>query len=71
VDGTPVTNLAGYRVKYGQQASNLSETVSVPSPGITSVVIENLSTGTWYFAVSAYTTANIESDLSNLAQKTL
>jgi hypothetical protein len=35
------------------------------------VVIENLSTGTWYFAVSAYTTANIESDLSNLAQKTL
>ena len=71
VDGTPVTNLAGYRVKYGQQASNLSETLSVPSPGITSVVIENLSTGTWYFAVSAYTTANIESDLSNLAQKTL
>lgn len=70
VDGTPVTNLAGYRVKYGQQASNLSETVSVPSPGITSVVIENLSAGTWYFAVSAYTTANIESDLSNLAQKT-
>ena len=71
VDGTPVTNLAGYRVKYGQLASNLSETLSVPSPGITSVVIENLSAGTWYFAVSAYTTANIESDLSNLAQKTL
>lgn len=71
VDGTPVTNLAGYRVKYGQLASNLSETLSVPSPGITSVVIENLSAGTWYFAVSAYTTANIESDLSNLAQKAL
>lgn len=71
VDGTPVTNLAGYRVKYGQQATNLSESLSVPSPGITSVVIENLSSGTWYFAVSAYTTANIESDLSNLAQKTL
>jgi len=71
VDGTPVTNLAGYRVKYGQLASNLSETLSVPHPDVTSVVIENLSAGTWYFAVSAYTTANIESDLSNLAQKTL
>ena len=71
VDGTPVTNLAGYRVKYGQTASNLSETLSVPHPDVTSVVIENLSAGTWYFAVSAYTTANIESDLSNLAQKTL
>ena len=33
--------------------------------------IENLAAGTWYFAVKAYTTANVESDLSNLAQKTV
>ena len=71
VDGTPVTNLAGYRVKYGQVASNLTESLSVPHPDVTTVAIENLSAGTWYFAVSAYTTANVESDLSNLAQKTL
>ncbi len=71
VDGTPLTNLAGYRVKYGKSASDLSVSLSIPGPNVTSAVIENLSAGTWYFAVSAYTTTNIESDLSNLAQKTL
>ena len=71
VDGTPVTNLAGYRIAYGQYSSNLTQSVDIPSPGVTSAVIENLSAGTWYFAVKAYTTANVESDLSNLAQKTV
>jgi len=71
VDGTPITNLAGYRIAYGQYASNLTQSLDIPSPGITSAVIENLAAGTWYFAVKAYTTANVESDLSNLAQKTV
>jgi hypothetical protein len=71
VDGTPITNLAGYRIAYGQYASNLTQSLEIPSPGITSAVIENLAAGTWYFAVKAYTTANVESDLSNLAQKTV
>jgi len=71
VDGTPVTNLAGYRIAYGQYSSNLAQSVDIPSPGVTSAVIENLAAGTWYFAVKAYTTANVESDLSNLAQKTV
>lgn len=69
VDGTPVTNLAGYRIAYGQNASSLNLSLNIPSPAVTSAVIENLATGTWYFAVKAYTTANVESDLSNLAQK--
>ena len=71
VDGTPITNLAGYRIAYGQYSSNLTQSLDIPSPGVTSAVIENLATGTWYFAVKAYTTANVESDLSNLAQKTV
>lgn len=71
VDGTPVTNLAGYRIAYGQHSSNLTQSVDIPSASVTSAVIENLAAGTWYFAVKAYTTANVESDLSNLAQKTV
>ncbi len=71
VDGTPVTNLAGYRIAYGQYSSNLTQSVDIPSASVTSAVIENLAAGTWYFAVKAYTTANVESDLSNLAQKTV
>ena len=34
-------------------------------------VVENLSAGTWYFAVKAYTTAGVESDNSNIASKTI
>jgi hypothetical protein len=71
VDGTPVTNLAGYRIAYGQSSSNLAQSVDIPSATVTSAVIENLSAGTWYFAVKAYTSTRVESDLSNLAQKTV
>ena len=71
VDGTPITNLAGYRVAYGQSASSLTQSIDIPSREITSATIENLSAGTWYFAVKAYTTSAVESELSNLAQKTI
>jgi len=71
VDGTPVTNLAGFRIAYGQSATSLTQMVDIPSATVTSAVIESLASGTWYFAVKAYSTANVESDLSNLAQKTI
>ena len=68
-DGTPIANLAGYKVVYGQSSTELSLSVTIPNPVITSTTIEGLSRGTWYFAVKAYTTANVESDLSNVAYK--
>jgi hypothetical protein len=71
VDGSPITNLAGYRVVYGTSSNNLSNSVVVSSPLITSAVIEALAPGTWYFAVKAYTTDSIESDLSNVVSKTI
>jgi len=71
VDGSPITDLAGYRIVYGQSAGALSQSLTIASATITSASIENLSTGTWYFAVKAYTSANVESDLSNIAQKTI
>jgi hypothetical protein len=71
VDGTPLTNLAGYRIAYGQSATSLGLSLDIPNPAITTAMIENLARGTWYFAVKAYTTAAVESDLSNLAQKTV
>jgi len=70
-DGSPIDNLAGYRVYYGTNSSNLSSVVNIPNPGITSTVIENLSPATWYFALKAYNTLNVESSLSNVASKTI
>jgi hypothetical protein len=68
-DGSPLLNLAGFRIVYGTSAAALSEAVEIPSPLVTSAVIEGLPSGTWYFAVKAYTTAGIESDLSTIPYK--
>ncbi len=71
VDGTPLTDLAGFKIRYGMVADKLDQIVTVPNPGITSATIESLAAGTWYFAVNAYTLANVESNLSNVVQKTI
>ena len=70
-DGTPLTNLAGFRVAYGTTASNLTQLIEVANPGLTSYVVSNLGSGTWYFAVRAYTSVGAESSLSNVASKTI
>jgi hypothetical protein len=70
-DGTPLTNLAGYRVVYGTNAANLTQVVQVPNAGTTVQVVENLTSGTYYFAVKAYSSTGAESDLSNIASKTI
>jgi hypothetical protein len=71
VDGSPLTNLAGYRIVYGSSADQLTASVNIPNAVVTAATIENLAPGTWYFAVKAYTTANVESDLSQVGQKTV
>ncbi|HEY6126413.1 MAG TPA: putative Ig domain-containing protein [Steroidobacteraceae bacterium] len=70
-DGTPLNNLAGYRVYYGEAPTNFTEVVSLTNAGLTSYLVENLATGTWYFAVTAVDAAGVESPLSNSAFKTI
>lgn len=67
-DGSPLTNLAGYRVLYGPSPTTLNQTAQVTS---TSFTVPNLAPGTWYFAVRAYTTSGVESANSNLASKVI
>lgn len=70
-DGSPLTDLRGYRVYYGTSSNNLSSVLDVGTSGVTSTVVENLSPATWYFAVKAYNTSNVESSFSNIASKTI
>jgi Fibronectin type III domain len=65
-DGTVLTNLGGYRVHYGMTEDNLTESVELTNAGLTSYVVSNLSPGTWFFGVSAYSTAGVESSLSGV-----
>jgi hypothetical protein len=70
-DGTSLGNLAGYRVIYGRTSGNLDQTVNVDNPSINRYVVENLSSGTWYFAVVAVNGTGVTSQLSNTASKTV
>ncbi len=70
-DSTPLTNLAGYKIYYGNSPTHFPNIVNVGTPGLTSYVIENLSEGTWYFAVAAVDSTGAESRLSTPASKTI
>jgi len=67
--GEPLTDLAGFRVYYGQSFSGLDQIVTIPDARVTQVVIESLAPGTWFFAVTAYTSDGTESVRSNVVSK--
>jgi hypothetical protein len=70
-DGSPLTNLAGYRVHYGTSAAALTETIDVADASATTYVVGDLTPGTYYFAVSAYNSLGLEGAWSNVENKTL
>ena len=64
-DGTPLLDLAGYRIYFGTDPNNFSNTVELSNPGLTSYVVENLTADEWYFAATALNSKGIESSLSS------
>jgi hypothetical protein len=70
-DGSPLTNLAGYRIIYGREARDLDQSVQIDNPSISTYVVERLSPGTWYFAVIAVNRYCLESVPSGLGSKSI
>jgi hypothetical protein len=70
-DGSALTDLAGYRIAYGRAANQLDLSASVNNATVTTHTINNLTSGQWFFAVHAVNAAGAESDLSNVASKTI
>ncbi len=70
-DGSPVTDLAGYRIRYGQRSGSYSTTVSLANPGLATHFVDGLVPSTYYFVISAYNTRGEESPYSNEAVVTL
>jgi hypothetical protein len=63
-DGSPLTDLSGYKIYYGASAGNYSSNIPVPNPGLTTYVVENLLPGRYYFAVTSYNSQGVESTMS-------
>jgi len=70
-NGSPLTNLAGYVIRYGTSSTALNNTITVASASAIGAEITNLSSGNWQFAVSAINTANVESQISAIVGKTI
>ncbi len=70
-DGSTYSNPAGFRVVYGRSAGQLDQSAPVNNASLTSYTVENLSTGAWYFAVKAVNASGVESDVSEVATKTI
>ncbi len=70
-DNTPLEDLAGFRIYYGTATGNYSETIDVPTAGVTEYMVENLAPATWYFVVTAYNSLGIESAPSKEVSKTI
>jgi len=70
-DGSALTDLAGYQVWYGQSQNNLNKSVSLNNASLSTYVVENLGSGTWYFALVAVNSRGTTSVFSGVASKTI
>ena len=70
IDNTPLTNLAGFNVYYGQASGDYGNKIALNNPGIATYVVDNLSFGTWYFVVTANDTNGLESNPSGEGRRT-
>jgi hypothetical protein len=70
-DGSNLTNLAGYKVMFGNSAGALNQSKSIADPNATSTTIAALASGTWYFAVRAVNSGNVESNNSSVVSKSI
>lgn len=70
-DGSALTDLAGYEVRYGKDQGNLDRTMPLSNPSLNTVVVDSLTAGTWFFAVRSVNSGGNGSVLSNVASKTI
>jgi hypothetical protein len=70
-DGSVLTNLAGYTVYYGTSPDSLTQSVKVTNPGLTAYTVTNLPSGTWYFAVTSYSSTGVESTRTGTVSTTI
>jgi fibronectin type III domain protein len=70
-DGTPLGQIAGYHIYAGKDPKRLVLRGGITGTASTTYLITGLESGTYYFAVSAYTESGAESAQSSVASKTL
>jgi hypothetical protein len=70
-DGSPLTDLAGYRIYYGNAPDDYVNTITIDNSFMSSYLIENLGESDWYFAMTAFNSMGIESNYSDEVYTTI
>jgi len=70
-DSSTLTDLAGYKIRYGTSPGSYSDTEIINNPGLTSFLIENLASADWYFVMTSFNDSGVESDYSTEVSKTI
>jgi hypothetical protein len=67
-DNTPLnlSEIQGYRVYYGTSPNNLTILVDLNDDTITDFTVNDIPSGNYYFAVTAYDMDGVESGFSNI-----
>jgi hypothetical protein len=71
VDGSPLDDLAGYRIVYGRDAEDMDQSVFINDPSQTSFEFTTLEEGIWYFAVIAVNANGLEGPPTTPAMKSI
>lgn len=71
VDGSPLDDLAGYRIVYGRSSDDLDRSVFIDNPATTNYEFSGLTSGIWYFAVIAVNANGLEGPPTTITTKSI
>ncbi|HEX7235860.1 MAG TPA: fibronectin type III domain-containing protein [Gammaproteobacteria bacterium] len=70
-DGSPLTDLAAFKVYWGTTPGTYSQSTKISNAASRTYTVGGLTTGKWYFAVTALNAKGDESPFSNVWSKTV
>jgi hypothetical protein len=70
-DGSPLTDLGGFKIYWGTTPGEYSDSVTIDNPGVLTYLLENLVPNTYYFVATAFNLEGTESSPSEMASATL
>lgn len=71
VDGSPLDDLAGFRIVYGRSSDDLDRSVFIDNPATTNYEFTGLTSGIWYFAVIAVNANGLEGPPTTITTKSI
>ena len=70
-DGSPLMDLAGYKIYWGTKPGNYPNSATIKNPGVSSYVVSDLNPGTYVFVATSFNSDGIESAYSNPTTRVL